>query len=331
MLKKVLLLSISLGTISNSISMDSIMDRYNIPISITMGTLAGLGAGFGSRLYTKNPMYNIGIGLGIGIGTYFISRLFSNDEQTGSDQNSPGEHVKTENTDTNGQKNHEDQLNHSPENGPKSNAVYNIDEIDTNALQDELASLGNNNNRSYREIYTEIIDSNFDKGNQWHLDLFWKSAEKGLLNIVKGLISKGADINTEMNGNITPLHLASYFGQLTIVKYLVNKGANKDSLDNDGLTPLQVALMQNHTNVTNVAELLITEGANVNVNDSRKQTPLHFASYKGYLSVVELLIKKGANINATSSLNKTPLDLAKAEEIKELLIHHGAKKGSEPN
>ena len=52
---------------------------------------------------------------------------------------------------------------------------------------------------------------------------------------------------------------------------------------------------------------------------------------KGNTDSAIKLINKSANINAKSSFNKTPLDLAENEAIKDLLISHGAKEGSELN
>ena len=54
-----------------------------------------------------------------------------------------------------------------------------------------------------------------------------------------------------------------------------------------------------------------------------------YASLNRYTAIVELLLTHGADINAKSDCGRTALDLAKNEEIKQLLRQHGAKYRSE--
>jgi cytohesin len=49
-----------------------------------------------------------------------------------------------------------------------------------------------------------------------------------------------------------------------------------------------------------IAELLISEGADVNAKADGGGTPLHQAAYEGHKEVAELLIAKGADANATA-------------------------------
>ncbi len=44
--------------------------------------------------------------------------------------------------------------------------------------------------------------------------------------------------------------------------------------------------------------LLLQNGAEVNVTDKNMWTPLHCAASQGHLSIVELLVDKGANVMA---------------------------------
>jgi len=79
-----------------------------------------------------------------------------------------------------------------------------------------------------------------------------------------------------------------------------------------------------------IAELLIREGANINVKDTPFGfTPLHVAT-EGHNEVVELLISKGANVNAAMKNGRTALDTAKRHpEIADLLRKHAGKTGEE--
>ncbi|KAL7604352.1 hypothetical protein Lser_V15G14519 [Lactuca serriola] len=57
-------------------------------------------------------------------------------------------------------------------------------------------------------------------------------------------------------------------------------------------------------------ELLLQYGANVNVPDSRGQTPLHHCILRGKSAFARLLLTRGADPHAANSAGKTPLELA---------------------
>ena len=48
---------------------------------------------------------------------------------------------------------------------------------------------------------------------------------------------------------MTPLHVASGYGHLDLVRYLVSQGAQVERCDNDGDTPLIVASRKGHLDV----------------------------------------------------------------------------------
>jgi ankyrin repeat protein len=79
-----------------------------------------------------------------------------------------------------------------------------------------------------------------------------------------------------------------------------------------------------------IAELLITEGADVNGKDDsyREGTPLHMATIQDRKEVAELLIAKGSDVNAMDNDGQTPLDYA-GDETADLLRKHGGKTGEE--
>ncbi len=64
---------------------------------------------------------------------------------------------------------------------------------------------------------------------------------------------------------------------------------------------------------------LISEGADVKVENDKGETPLHIAAVWGHKEGVEALLDKGANVNAEDEEGNTPLVLTTDEEIKTLL------------
>ena len=91
-------------------------------------------------------------------------------------------------------------------------------------------------------------------------------------------------------------------------------------------TPLHAAAYRGHTEVV---ELLIAYGANVNARDMRGWIPLHAAVDQGHVKTCERLIAKGADLNARiKGGGYTVLDLANLKEQLELaglLRKYGAR------
>ena len=93
-----------------------------------------------------------------------------------------------------------------------------------------------------------------------------------------------------------------------------------------GLTALHYAAGAGHKEI---AEFLISKGADLNVRDNDGSSPLHNAT--DYKEIVELLIAKGADVNAKNKGDSTVLDYVDTAEteIADLLRKHGAKTAEE--
>ena len=68
-----------------------------------------------------------------------------------------------------------------------------------------------------------------------------------------------------------------------------------------------------------IKQYLISKGANIEAKDKDGLTSLHFASISGHLPIVECLISKGENIELKDKDGWTPYDLAKNNEIRNIL------------
>ncbi|MFZ8811217.1 MAG: ankyrin repeat domain-containing protein [Pyrobaculum sp.] len=120
------------------------------------------------------------------------------------------------------------------------------------------------------------------------------------------------------------LFKASRFGYLLCVKNLLDAGADPNMRNDLRETPLHYAAMEGHAEVV---KMLLKHGANPNVRDFLGYTPLHYAAAYGRAEVVKLLLEHGANPSLKTVSGDTPLHYV-AEGCEagaaELLLKHGA-------
>ncbi|KAL6797092.1 ankyrin repeat-containing domain protein [Trichoderma sp. SZMC 28012] len=91
----------------------------------------------------------------------------------------------------------------------------------------------------------------------------------------------------------TPLSWAAKNGHETVVKLLIDKGAEIESQDNGEQTPLSLAAENGHETVVG---LLLEKGAKAESRDKRDRTPLSLATKNGHDAVVKLLVTNSAAI-----------------------------------
>uniref|UniRef100_A0A8C5WKU1 Ankyrin 1 n=1 Tax=Leptobrachium leishanense TaxID=445787 RepID=A0A8C5WKU1_9ANUR len=197
------------------------------------------------------------------------------------------------------------------------------------------------------------------------------AAANGHVPVIEFLITKGAKIDAKDVKKRTPLHRAAENGHLEAVRVLLKAGANMYCLDSDNQTPVHLAAQNNHQEVlktflkeegtlyknrlnilhmaatvddSELAQLLLKNGASVDATDEKKQTPLFHAVSGGHEATVKIfgllleyskglspdtmisamfkavklnlcgiikaLINKGTDVNATNDMEYTPLLLA---------------------
>ena len=141
----------------------------------------------------------------------------------------------------------------------------------------------------------------------------------------------------------TPFVLAADSGQLEVMKLLVSKGADPSIPVQDGRTALMVLAGQATTEgpdirdaqAAQVAKLAVELGAPVNqAEPSDGDTALHVAAAWRRDAVVQALIDSGAELNARNQAGETPLTVALkppgqqkgtvASDDFESLLHHTA-------
>ena len=85
----------------------------------------------------------------------------------------------------------------------------------------------------------------------------------------------------------TALHLGSSEGHTEIARMLLENGANIESKTSMWRTPLHIACLRGYLEMT---KLLIEFKANINATDKDFCTPLHYASEHGYCEILEFLL-----------------------------------------
>ena len=94
-------------------------------------------------------------------------------------------------------------------------------------------------------------------------------------------------------------------GDIDAVKELLAKDADTNTEDGQfGVSPLSWAALLGQTEI---AELLIRNGADVNGRNRDGGTALHGAAFLGHADTVQLLVRKGADVNATNDKGETSL------------------------
>jgi ankyrin repeat protein len=153
----------------------------------------------------------------------------------------------------------------------------------------------------------------------------FQASGSGDVEKIEQLLAAGADINSRDQANDTPLIVASRNGHKGVVKLLLgNKSIDVDASNHSQFTALTSACEHGHTEI---AESLLTAGANANFRTSEGQTALAEACSNGHVETAKLLLARGADIKARTDAGKTPLNLAAAVgqiEIVRLLLKKGA-------
>lgn len=127
-------------------------------------------------------------------------------------------------------------------------------------------------------------------------------------NVIKLLITRGADVNARDRGGATALLGAVMSFNDPVASLLLQQGADPNVGDPATLaTPLHVAAGRG---LTNTVMLLINANAAINPTDARGETPLGHALHSAQLGVAAVLRQRGANLGAERPSNALEQSLA---------------------
>ncbi|XP_078258845.1 ankyrin repeat domain-containing protein 49 [Rhinoraja longicauda] len=139
--------------------------------------------------------------------------------------------------------------------------------------------------------------------------LLW-AAEKNQLSIVCRLLSENPGlVNVKDDDHYTPLHRAAYSGHIEVVRKLITQGADVHARTIDGWTPLHSACKWNNAEI---ASFLLQNNADINAQTNGLHTALHLASgSKDTKEAIELLLmNRYINSDLKNNLGETAFDVA---------------------
>jgi hypothetical protein len=150
----------------------------------------------------------------------------------------------------------------------------------------------------------------------WFHYLLLSTFEKNPINLLV-LIKNNTPVNTKNHYGQTPLTAATTLQKKEIVKILLTYNCNKNDQDMIGYTALHYACKAIETQ--EIAQLLIDNGSELNIQSERGDTPLHMATRTNKLELAKKLIIKGANTEIKNNRGKSPLELIKNKTKREEL------------
>ncbi len=213
----------------------------------------------------------------------------------------------------------------------KLNANMNIS--DNDGWTPLITAVSKNNSKMVTDLLKAGADINKASNKGWsplHYTVNGKSQKHDGSDLIKILVSHGANINHQKDNGDTAVHLAVVNNRINELNVLMSLKADINIPDKDGWTPLISAVYFN--DVKSIKSLLRSRAA-VNKASNKGWSPIHYTvnseesqKHEG-TQLINLLASSQANINSRTDAGYTPLMLAAAngrEKEAELLIKLGA-------
>ena len=134
----------------------------------------------------------------------------------------------------------------------------------------------------------------------------WTASTLGHLDIVRVLVSRGANIEHTTDSRSSPLRGAAFDGHLPVVEYLIEKGADIDKPNQVGQSPLTIAAAMQKVETV---QFLLEKGANIHQKGHNGDMPLHVAVESGSSKIAKILVEAGA-ANVPNDVGYTPAIMA---------------------
>lgn len=173
-------------------------------------------------------------------------------------------------------------------------------------------------NDNLPQLQSLLNDTNMDARDGAGNTLLMIAAEKGYLQLVKTLVTRGAGIDAMNSVGQTALNKAVYFGKNAVAKFLVTRQADVNKTDTRFILPPLVAAIRG--NNLEMGELLLARGADVNITDGTNNfSPIMWAALYQNKAFILLLKKYKPDLSIISKYKTTVFDMTTNPEILALL------------
>ncbi|MDR1290422.1 MAG: ankyrin repeat domain-containing protein [Planctomycetaceae bacterium] len=168
---------------------------------------------------------------------------------------------------------------------------------------------------------------NSEKRNYYHWTELHTAAKNGDEDMLVRLIQDGANPDAVTKLNWSPLHLSAKYGHLGCCRKLLNAGASINIPTKlRFFTPFHVAALEGYTEIV---QLFLEYGADINVRTAEGWTPLHAAVEHAHLDTVRFLLEQGADPNFAKQATMATFPLHSAarngrRDVLQLLLDFGA-------
>ncbi len=124
---------------------------------------------------------------------------------------------------------------------------------------------------------------------------FMQSDDLDALKIAEMLVQRGNDVNSADNAGASVLLQNCVYGNIHMVRFLLAHGARVDACDGNGDTPLLGCFRTVSTpRISDIVQLLIARGADVNHRNKQRETALSLAKMWEDKQSIRLLQTAGA-------------------------------------
>jgi len=155
---------------------------------------------------------------------------------------------------------------------------------------------------------------------------------KGDRVALRSLLEQKTSVNAAQTDGATALQWAAYRDDLELADLLISAGADVRAANRDGATALSLASINGNAPMI---ERLLQAGADPNERGPNGETPLMFAARNGRVDAIRVLLDYKADVNAREKLRGTTALMWAAEQTHptavKLLIEHGADIGAASN
>lgn len=149
------------------------------------------------------------------------------------------------------------------------------------------------------------------------------AVQSGDINRIKSLLKTGINVNQYCNG-LTALQYAIKSKRIKVIKLLIENGANLGIYNSINKSSLE-HIFERFKQGSALSILKIMPNVHI-VDDYDKCTALHFAAKYNYCECIEYLLQRGIDVNVMNSRGQTPIIFAAisgSHESIELLASHG--------